>query len=177
MPTLDPARSRLLVIDLQARLMPAIEGAEAVIANAGRLVAAAGLLGVPVLHTEQNPRGLGPTVPGLGATSDTTLAKTNFDATREPGALERLAPDRDLVVAGCEAHVCVLQTVLGLLAAGRRVHLVRDALGARRSESRETAILRMARHGAEVVTTEMVVFEWLGTSEHPRFREALALVK
>src|SRR5688572_8102251 len=97
-----------------------------------------------------------------------------FDAVREPRRAERLPNRPDMVVAGCEAHVCVLQTVLGLLDAGRRVFVVRDAIGARRAESTETAIWRMKRHGAEVVTTEMVVFEWLGTADHPRFREAVA---
>jgi len=91
--------------------------------------------------------------------------------------LGTLPADRHIVVAGCEAHVCVLQTVLGLLGAGRKVYLVRDALGSRQAESKETAIHRMERHGAEIVTTEMVVFEWLESAEHPRFREAIALIK
>ncbi len=93
------------------------------------------------------------------------------------GFTEALPNRPDIVVAGCEAHVCVLQTVLGLLDGGRRVFVVRDALGSRRAESKETAIRRMERHGAEIVTTEMVVFEWLGTARHPRFREAVALIK
>ena len=100
-----------------------------------------------------------------------------FDACRGAGFIERLAGRPNIVVAGCEAHVCVLQTVLGLIAAGRRVYLVRDAVGSRRAESKEMAIRRLEQHGAAIVTTEMVVFEWLGTAEHPRFREALALIK
>jgi len=103
--------------------------------------------------------------------------KTSFDACRMPEFLSRLPPGRALVVAGCETHVCVLQTALGLIDAGRRVFLVRDAVGSRRAESKEAAIRRLERHGAEVVTTEMVIFEWLERIEHPRFREALALVK
>jgi nicotinamidase-related amidase len=71
----------------------------------------------------------------------------------------------------------VLQTVLGLLGAGRRVFVVRDALGSRRPENKETALRRVERHGAEVVTTEMVIFEWLGSADHPCFRAAVALVK
>lgn len=82
-----------------------------------------------------------------------------------------------LVVAGCEAHVCILQTVLGLIDSGRRVFVVRDARGARRAENNEAALHRMYRHGAEIVTTEMVLFEWLGTAEHPQFHQAIALVK
>ena len=70
-----------------------------------------------------------------------------------------------------------MQTALGLIDAGRRIWLVRDAVGSRRSESKETAIRRLERHGAEIVTTEMVIFEWLETAEHPRFRDVLALVR
>ena len=103
--------------------------------------------------------------------------KMTFDAVRSPGFLDRLPAERAIVVAGCEAHVCVLQTVLGLLAHGRQVFVVRDALGSRRTESKETAVRRMERHGAEIVTTEMVAFEWLTTCEHPRFREVAALIK
>jgi nicotinamidase-related amidase len=176
MPTLDPERSTLLIIDFQSRLMPAIDDAASVIANAKRLIDVAALLAIPVLFTEQNAAGLGSTVPDLGPTG-VVVHKMTFDAVRSPGFLELLSPEKAVVVAGCEAHVCVLQTVLALLAQGRRVFLVRDALGSRRAESRETAIRRMERHGAEVVTTEMVAFEWLTTCEHPRFREVVALIK
>ena len=93
------------------------------------------------------------------------------------GFLDRLEDRRDIVLAGCETHVCVMQTALGLLDAGRRVCLVRDAVGSRRSESKETAISRLEKHGAEVVTTEMVAFEWLASAEHPRFRDIIRLIK
>ena len=178
MPAMDRAQSALLVIDFQARLMPAIAGGAAAVANARRLVEAADLLGVPVLFTEENPEGLGPTVPDLARYAEGRLArKMSFDACREPGFLELLGEKPQVIVAGCETHVCVLQTALGLIAAGRRVCLVRDAVGSRRAESKEAAIRRLERHGAEIVTTEMVVFEWLGSAEHPRFRDALALIR
>jgi isochorismate hydrolase len=103
--------------------------------------------------------------------------KMSFDATRIPEFIAAL-PDRpDLVVGGCETHVCVLQTVLGLLRAGRRILLVRDAVGSRRAESKEAAIRRMERDGAEVVTTEMVLFEWLETAKDPRLSGVLNLVR
>ncbi|HEX3952765.1 MAG TPA: isochorismatase family protein [Stellaceae bacterium] len=176
--TLDRETSLLLIVDFQSRLMPAIEGGATAVANATRLREMAALVGVPSLITEQNAPGLGPTIAALaGASSEGVQHKMTFDACRSAGFVERLGQRRDIVVAGCETHVCVLQTVLGLLDAGRRVYLVRDAVGSRRSESKETAIRRMERHGTEIVTTEMVVFEWLGSAEHPRFREAIALVK
>ena len=173
--TIDRATSALLVIDVQARLMPAIAGADAVVAQIRRLLDAAALLDVPVLFTEQNPSGLGVTVDALQPALP-VLHKMAFDACRD-GGLGKMPPFPALVVAGCEAHVCVLQTVLGLLQAGRQVFVVRDALGARQADSKQAAIERMQRHGAEIVTAEMVVFEWLGTAAHPRFREAVRLVK
>lgn len=177
MPIVDATQSALLLIDFQSRLMPAIHEAEAALRNAGRLLAAAEMLGLPVLATEQNARGLGATVAALPVRAEQVVAKQSFDACAADGFLARLPAGAGLVVAGCEAHVCVLQTVLGLRAAGRTVFVVADAVGSRHPANREAALQRMARHGAEVVTTEMVVFEWLGSAEHPRFRDAVALIK
>lgn len=174
----DPARSVLLVVDFQSRLMPAIAGGEAAVANAKRLLGAAKLLEVPVIYTEQNPRGLGGTVAEIVPEAPAkVVTKMTFDGWRVADLREAAPPSAEFVVTGCEAHVCVLQTVLGLLEAGREVKVVRDAIGSRRPESKEAALDRMQRHGAEIVTTEMVAFEWLGTAEHPRFRDVVALIK
>jgi nicotinamidase-related amidase len=175
--TVDRHTSALLLVDFQARLMPAIEDGAAALANARRLLDAAIMFDVPALITEENPAGLGETAPELGQAGVPVFPKMSFDACRMPDFRAALPDRRDLVVAGCETHVCVLQTVLGLIESGRRVFLVRDAVGSRRAESKETAIRRMERHGAEIVTTEMVIFEWLGTADEPRFRDALRLVK
>ena len=113
----------------------------------------------------------------VASNSAPVVSKMSFDASAATG-FPAATPERpQLIVAGCEAHVCVLQTVLGLLADGRDVFVVRDAIGSRRAESKEAAIARMERHRREIVTTEMVVFEWLGTGDHPRFRELSALIK
>src|SRR5438067_598813 len=120
--TLDRANSALLLIDFQSRLMPAIAGSETVVANARRLLDAARLLDVPVVVTEQYAKGLGSSVPELDPGPDAVFHKTSFDACRMPAFLDRLPAGRALVVAGCETHVCVLQTALGLLDAGRRVY-------------------------------------------------------
>jgi nicotinamidase-related amidase len=177
MPTINRENAALLVIDFQSKLMPAIEDGKSVVANARRLIDAAEMLQVPILFTEQNANGLGGTVPELRCNSGKLAHKMTFDACRAPGFLESLGDRRDIVVSGCETHVCVLQTVMGLSQAGRRVYIVRDALGSRRSESKETAIRRMERNGAEVVTTEMVVFEWLETAEDPRLDKVIALIR
>lgn len=175
--TIDRDSSILLIVDFQSKLMPAIHEGAAAIANAKRLIETAKLLDVPTLFTEQNAKGLGGTVSELAPDDSILMHKMYFDACREPSFLRRLKDRRSVVVAGCEAHVCVQQTVLGILHAGLSVYVVRDALGARHPENKETAIRRMERHCAEIVTTEMVVFEWLATANHPRFREAIALIK
>jgi nicotinamidase-related amidase len=175
--TIDPKRSLLLVVDFQSRLMPAIHDGGTAVRNANRLIEAAKLIGIPRLFTEQNARGLGPTVADVPVEQGRLVHKQFFDACREDGFLDRIPADAHVVVAGCEAHVCVQQTVLGLLHASRKTYVVRDALGSRHPEDKETAIRRMERHGADIVTTEMVVFEWLQTAEHPEFRRAVALIK
>jgi len=158
--------------------MPAIHDGAVVLARARTLLGAARIMDVPRSYTEQIPEKLGHTVPDLAPQAgEEVLAKSRFDACPEMGLAARVAPDRRIVVAGCEAHVCVLQTVLGLLAAGREVAVVTDASGARRPEDRAAALARMDRAGAMLVTAEMAIFEWLGGADHPRFREVIALVK
>lgn len=177
MPLINRQNAALLLIDFQSRLMPAIDDGAAVVANARRLLRAARMFAVPILFTEENPPGLGATLAELEPDALQVAHKMTFDACLSPDFQERLPERGDLVVAGCEAHVCVLQTVLGLMRAKRSVFLVRDAVGSRRSEGKETAIQRMAQNGAEIVTTEMVLFEWLATAEDKRLDEIIALVK
>lgn len=178
MPVADCASSLLLVVDFQGRLMPAIEGGDEAIANARRLIAAARLLEVPVVYTEQNPTRLGGTVETLAPSAgEAVLSKMTFDGWRSPDIRAAAPAGRELIVTGCEAHVCVLQTVLGALADGRGVKVVRDAIGSRREDNRNAAIDRMSRAGADIVTTEMVIFEWLVDAGHPAFKEAIALIK
>lgn len=175
---LRPETSTLLIIDLQERLMPAIPDHPSVVANAVRLAKAARILDVPVFATEQNPAGLGPNVLDVRGLAIRTLEKQYFDATRENGWSSLLPQDRpNVIVAGCEAHVCVLQTVLGMRGNGIPVRLVRDAIGSRLTSNRDAAAHRAELAGAELMTTEMVIFEWLASADHPRFRDVLRLVK
>lgn len=176
MPLLDASHSTLVIIDFQVRLMPAIHDGPRLVANAQRLVAAAGLLSVPIVMTEQNPAGLGGAVAEL-ADAGPVVAKMSFDACAESTFLDALAGDRRLVLCGCEAHVCLGQTALSLLAHRRRVAVVQDATGSRLPESKDAALRRLERHGAEIVTAEMVIFEWLKSAQNPHFREVLKLVK
>jgi nicotinamidase-related amidase len=173
--------SVLVLVDYQARLLPAIEGGAQVLARAVMLAEAAREMGIAVYGTEQNPRGLGPNDEAVRSRCSVTLAKTHFNACAD-GLTELLRsptgnPASEVVVAGCEAHVCLLQTALGLLQAGFRVRVVSDASGSRLAVNHVIAMQRLSQAGATVVTAEMVAFEWLGSSDHPRFRQVLALIK
>ena len=172
---LTAAGTVLLLVDFQQRLVPVIHDGETVVARAVRVAEAAQLLGVPVCATEQYPAGLGPTVAELAGHPQNVVAKTRFSGVADPTLLPPTA--REVVVAGVEAHVCVLQTVAGLLEAGHSVKWVADAIGSRRPHDRLAANERARKLGADVVTTEMVVFEWLGTSQHPKFRRLLELIR
>jgi nicotinamidase-related amidase len=176
--TLDRRTSLLLLVDLQGKLHPAIEGGAAVMREALRLTQLAKLFDIPVWATEHCPDRIGPLLPELAALSDNTFHKTSFDACRTPTFRDALPAGRtDIVICGYEAHVCVMQTALGLLGLGRRVWAVRDAMGSRRAANRDAALARLARAGAEIITTEMAGFEWAEDAADPRWRSLLALVK
>lgn len=167
--------SLLLVVDMQARLLPAIAGHEAVLASVKWLVGAASRLGVATLATEQYPQGLGGTEDSLRALlgAESVSAKIRFScgAGRCFGGDE--APrQRQVIVCGIEAHVCVLQTCADLVAHGRKVFVVADAIGSRSPNDAALAVERMRGFGVEVVSREMVAFEWLrqaGTNEFRQF--------
>jgi len=173
----DADDSVLVLVDLQARLMPAIQDGARVIRESVRLASMARLLGVPVIGTEQSPGSLGENVGEAKALCGSTIAKDSFDACAG-GLLAALpAGRRRIIVAGCEAHVCVLQTTFGLLHHGYDVTLLVDAIGSRKRIDQETAVARLGQAGAQPATVEMVAFEWLRNARHERFREALRLIK
>ncbi|MFC5474975.1 isochorismatase family protein [Paraherbaspirillum soli] len=174
----EASRATLVVIDLQEKLMPVIADAAGILKRTELLMHAARLLDIPVVGTVQQPLRLGDIVPSIGPLLHKSIEKTAFDACAVPEFLDSLASERDdLVIVGCEAHVCVLQTALGLLHRKRKVKLVVDAIGSRHADNKLAAINRATAAGAEIVTSEMVMFEWIGNSEHPRFREVLKLIK
>jgi nicotinamidase-related amidase len=172
-----PASSLLMLIDFQTRLAAAIDEADAAIANARRLAQGAALLGAEIVATVQNPEKLGPIAPDLMEFAGSSVSKMTFDAVAAPNFPRGAFDGRVILATGFEAHVCVLQTVLALRAEGRPVFVVADAIGSRRPESKQIALRRMERHGAEIVTTEMVLFEWLASADHPHFRDISRLVK
>ena len=198
---LDVTDSQLVLVDYQSRLMPAIFEGPQVLANAVRLARMAQLLDVPVWGTEQNPEKLGPNPPELRGLCQRTLSKMHFSAVSDglvdwlrpparpaggnarslPKHLQKPSaptPERaTIVLAGCEAHVCLLQTALELIEQELDVWVVTDACGSRTERNRDAAFDRLAGAGAELVTTEMVAFEWLRSADNPVFRDVHALIK
>ena len=173
--------SLLLVVDIQEKLAPAIHQGEAAIQNNLRLLNVARQLDIPCFVSEQYVRGLGHSVEAIRrvAVDAHFFEKIHFSCTREPGIVEQLkAVDRQqIILTGMEAHVCVLQTALGLLECGFNVFLVADATLSRTPENRAAAIERLRSVGAHIVTTEMVLFEWLEKAGTEAFRAALPIIK
>jgi len=198
---LEAELSQLVLVDYQARLMPAIFEAPLVLANAVRLAQMAQLLNVPVIGTEQNPSRLGENAPDIKTLCQRTLAKMQFSGVEEglgewlrppvkpPAGNARSLPKNlqkpsntpversTIVIAGCEAHVCLLQTALHLLEDEFDVWVVTDACSSRTERNRDAAFDRLAGAGVELVTTEMVAFEWLRSAEHPQFKAVQSLIK
>ena len=198
---IDADDSQLVLVDFQPRLQAAMHEADAVWANASRLAQAAQALRLPVWGTEQNPSKLGPLAPELRQACERVLAKMQFSAVEEglagwlqpppaaprgnarslPRHLQKPAagaPKRQsIVLAGVEAHVCLLQTALDLLEDEFEVWVVTDACTSRTERNRDAAYDRLAGAGAELVTTEMVLFEWLRSAEHPQFKALQVLIK
>ncbi|NWN90674.1 isochorismatase family protein [Marinobacter adhaerens] len=170
-------QSTLLLIDVQEKLMPAITHGREVVARCVTLGKVAGLLDIPVVATEQLPEKLGPNVEAVKELCDHTFAKHHFDACPD-GLVENLPGARQhIVIAGCETHVCMMQTALSLVDAGYKVWVVADATGSRNEFDRDVALDRLNDSGARIVTAEMVAFEWMRHSKHPAFRDIQQLIK
>ena len=171
--------SVVVVVDIQDKLLAKMPTAEGLLRNAGFILDVANLLGVPVVATEQYPKGLGPTAPAIASRLTLPcLAKTAFSCCDAEGFLPTLTEFQRpvAVVLGMETHVCVLQTALGLLEAGYRVHLPEDALAARGSLDHNLALRQLARVGAVVTTCETIAFQWLRDATHPHFKAVSKLI-
>jgi len=169
--------SLLVVIDIQTKLLAVMPEAAAasMLTNTGILVDAAGCLNIPVILTEQYPQGLGATdtaivqkLPGAFQIFD----KTGFSCCAAEGFNEAVEISRrkQIILAGQEAHVCVLQTALELIFMGYQVHIVEDALCSRKTEHKFYALLRLQQQGSTITNHESVLFEWLKNAAHPEFK-------
>lgn len=178
---IERGRSCLLVVDIQERLAPAMADPEPAIRNSATLIQAARRLDVPILVSEQYPQGLGPTVSALRALApaESFVSKVSFSCAHDPAIRERLAElgRPQVVICGMEAHVCVLQSALGLKQAAFAPYVVADATDSRVVASKDTALARLRADGVEIVTTEMVLFEWLAQAGTAEFKDLIKLIK
>ena len=178
---LDAQRSVLLIVDVQQALLPAMADSARVVRGASILMRAALRLGIPVVVSQQYPKGLGPTAPELAALAPagSVVDKMHFSCAADAAVADRLRqPGRDQVVlAGIEAHVCVLQSALGLKEMGLAPFVAADATCSRTEASHQAAMARLAAAGVTVGTVEMALFEWLHRAGTPEFKELSALIK
>ena len=180
---LDAEKSVLLIIDVQEKLWPACVNGARLIEDCVFLIACARRLGVPVLVSEQYPRGLGRSAPAiLKALGDagTVIAKLHFSCVPDPTfqeELSRCAGRDQIVIAGMETHVCVLQTALDLAARGHDVHVCGDAVTSRARHDIDLGLERMRAEGVAIVSRESVMFEWLRVAGTPEFRELSKLIR
>lgn len=178
---LSRTTAQLLIIDVQERLLPHIHAHESVVAQITRTLRAAGRLGVPVVVSEQNPEGLGPTHRPIleAAAAATRVTKSAFSVCRDLPAHAALALDtrRQVLLAGIETHVCVQQTALDLLDRGADPFVLADAVGSRRGLDHDVALARLRAAGAVVTTVESAIFELLERCDDPAFRDVLRIIK
>lgn len=173
-------RSQLLMVDIQERLLPAMSDPVLVVKNGGRLLEAARILAVPVVVSEQYPAGLGRTVPELAnlAPANAVHEKMEFSCFANAGLRAALSgAEKQTIIFGIEAHVCVLQTALEMAADSRDVTIVVDAIGSRVADSKEIALRRLQDAGVQLATTEMILFEWLRRAGTPEFKTVSRLIR
>lgn len=171
----------LIVIDIQEKLFRVIHGKEDLSANTVRLVQGITMLDIPVIVTEQNPSGLGPTLPEISSILPDIepVVKFDFSCCKEEAFLKKLdeLKRNQIILCGIETHICVYQTALDLADMGYEVRIATDCVSSRTTANRDTALARMELEGIMPTTTEMILFELLGTAKHDRFREISNLIK
>lgn len=175
---LSAGTSRLVIVDMQEKFLPTIPQPEGLIGNCVKLIRAAAILGVPVSATEQYPRGLGPTIPELASLLPDRPAKLRFSCAEAlPWVTQEPAEERcQIVLAGIETHVCILQTAFDLMSTGFDVYVTADAVRSRGEIDREIALRRMADAGARLITTEMALFEWCEVAGTEQFKQISRLI-
>ena len=178
---MKPSQSFLLVVDVQEKLAPAVHGIDGVVDNIVRLIIAAEKLHIPIMFTEHCPDRIGHTVNVLMdlVANGSVVEKSRFSAYSEVPIAQQFAKlnREQVIVAGTEAHVCVLQTAMDLKQAGYQPYLVADGTSSRHLDNKKLAIERMRKSDIDIVSTEMVIFEWLERGDTDAFRELLPLIK
>lgn len=177
---LDQNNSLLLIIDIQEKLAAAMSRDTAG-KNTMKLAAAAETLGMPIVITEQYPKGLGQTLANIThvAKSAQYFEKGSFSIMQEPDIAQAIndSGKKQIIICGMEAHICVHQTVEELIALGYEVYVVKDGIASRNKFEFKQGISCMQQNGAKITCTEIVLFELLRTSKHPNFKEIQSLIK
>lgn len=180
-PRFDLKSTGLLIVDLQPRLLAVIDESERVVAQSEKLIRGAVALGLPVFVTEQYPEKLGETIPAIASVLPTDTerqAKLKFSAcTAEVRQAVANSGLRRIILAGIEAHVCILQTALDFAEAGYLVGVVEDAVGSRRMTDRATALSRLQQAGIIPLSTEMILLEMVGEAGSDRFKSILPFIR
>lgn len=181
MNTLSAEQSLVMIIDIQERLVAALDK-DIVVSKAVKIASAAKSLGIPIVVTEQYPKGLGNTVPQLKETlpaNTDIIEKTSFNALLEEGMSEKIASygKKQIVLFGIETHICVHQTAAALLEAGYEVYIIKDACASRNKYEFKQGIDIMQQNGAKISCVEIALFEWLKGAKNPKFKEVQALIK
>jgi nicotinamidase-related amidase len=177
--TLD--NSLLAIVDVQGKLAHLVCDKEILHMNLQRLIQCASILKIPICWVEQNPRGLGATIPEIAEllTAESPIPKMTFSAFKSDTFVNKLAAynRKQILLAGIETHVCIYQTASDLLEKGYQVHVVVDAVSSRLSSNKQIGLARMKMEGAIMSSTEMAIFELLGTAEHPCFKAIVKILK
>ena len=178
MNTLSAENSLVMIIDIQERLVAALDK-DIVVSKAVKVASAAKSLGIPVIVTEQYPKGLGNTVPQLKEVLPANAEKTSFNALLEAGMPEKIAScgKKQIVLFGIETHICVHQTAAALIEAGYEVYIIKDACASRNKYEFKQGIDIMQQNGAKISCVEIALFEWLKGAKNPKFKEVQALIK
>jgi len=178
---LEAGKCALIIIDIQEKLTQLMYRKESLLENAQKLIKGIQVLEIPIIVTEQYPKGLGPTIPEIAALFPDfkPLPKVAFSCCGDEGfQRELLAVDRrQILICGIETHVCVYQTTVDLLASGYEVEVVADVVSSRIDENREIALQRMRDEGAGITSVEMALFELMRVAEGPKFKEVSRIVK
>lgn len=175
---LDTNNSILVIIDIQEKLVKAASNGEKTIINTSKISQAAQILSIPVIITEQYPKGLGATVESITGSDAFIMEKSSFSAFKEPEFEQKINSlnRKQVILCGIETHICVLQTAIDLCKNGYEVYVLKDCVSSRSEEEQNSGLELLKQYGIKVITVEIALFQWLKSSKHPQFKDIQKLI-
>ena len=175
---LDTNNSILVIIDIQEKLVKAASNGEKTIINTSKISQAAQILSIPVIITEQYPKGLGATVESITGSDAFIIEKSSFSAFKEPEFEQKIKSlnRKQVILCGIETHICVLQTAIDLYKNGYKVYVLKDCVSSRSEEEQNSGLELLKQYGIKVITVEIALFQWLKSSKHPQFKDIQKLI-